>query len=70
MAATLSDMAQDQRVRNAAQRIHDNPELEEYRDLLIENLWDNQDEHLDWVATAPISEIVAWAEDIRQDEND
>ena len=70
MAATLSDHVNDARIRAAAQRVADNPELEEYRDLLIENLWDNQSDHLEWVATAPITEILEWAQDIREDENE
>ena len=70
MAATLSDHIHDARIRAAAQRIADHPELEEYRDLLLEYGWDNQDDHLEWVATAPIAEIIAWAQDIREDENE
>ena len=26
--------------------------------------WENMDDHIEWIATAPESEIVAWAEEI------
>lgn len=45
------------------ERIAKTPELEEYREEL-EYDWPEQ-EHADWVATAPVEEIVDWAETIR-----
>lgn len=48
-------------------RINKNAELEQYADLL-QYEWEDEDEHADWVATAPISEIVDWCEQIRDGE--
>lgn len=52
----------------ATQRVDTTPELAQYRDLLLEYDWENMDEHLIWVATAPITEIINWCETIRRDE--
>lgn len=48
-------------------RIDNNPELKPYADLLQYD-WEDEDEHAEWVATAPVSEIVDWAESIRDAE--
>ena len=53
----------------AVARVNATPELESYRDLLIEYDWPNADEHYDWVATAPIAELVDWAQGIREGES-
>jgi uncharacterized membrane protein len=50
-------------------RINKNPALVAYADLLQYD-WDDADEHADWVATAPVSEIVEWAQQIREAEED
>ena len=44
-----------------AARVDREPELEPYRDVLIEYEWENQAEHLAWVTTAPVEELVSWA---------
>ncbi|MHC4617969.1 MAG: hypothetical protein ACYTEQ_09470 [Planctomycetota bacterium] len=49
----------------AEDRTRAEPKLMPFYDLLIEYDWDNQADHWKWVATAPISEIVDWAEIIR-----
>lgn len=54
----------------ANDRVDAEPELTPYRDLLIEYDWDNQGEHWQWVSTAPISEIVDWAKNIRASEEE
>lgn len=46
------------------ERIESTPELEQYRPEL-EYDWPNRHEHAEWVATAPVEEIVEWAEAIR-----
>jgi len=46
------------------ERIAETPELEEYREEL-EYDWPESQEHADWVATAPVKEIVDWAETVR-----
>jgi uncharacterized membrane protein len=48
-------------------RIDTNPTLAIYADLLQYD-WEDEDEHADWVATAPVSEIVEWAQQIRETE--
>lgn len=53
-----------QKIQN---RINNNPELEPYADLLQYD-WQDEDEHAEWVATAPVSEIVDWAKSIRDAE--
>jgi hypothetical protein len=40
-----------------------------YYSMLIEYEWDNYDEHIEWVATAPIDEILDWCEGIRTNED-
>lgn len=45
------------------ERIENTPELEQYREEL-EYDWP-EDGHADWVATAPVDEIVDWAETVR-----
>lgn len=52
----------------ATERVDNDPQLSQYRDLLIEYDWPNEDEHLQWVATAPTTELINWAETIRRDE--
>lgn len=44
-------------------RIDNTPELEPYREVLVYD-WPNEQEHIDWVCTAPVAEIVAWAREI------
>ncbi|MCA9981255.1 MAG: hypothetical protein KDD89_10480 [Anaerolineales bacterium] len=48
-------------------RIDNTPELEKFADLL-QYEWEDEDEHAEWVATAPTAEIVDWAEQIRDAE--
>lgn len=52
----------------AAERVENEPTLYQYKDLLLETDWHNEAEHLDWVATADIAEIVDWCETIREAE--
>lgn len=44
--------------------------LSPYHDLLIGRDWPNHDEHWKWVATASIEDLIAWAKNIRADEED
>lgn len=53
----------------ATNRVDNSDELTPYRDLLIEYDWEEGEEHLHWVATAPVAELVAWAKGLRQDEH-
>jgi hypothetical protein len=45
-------------------RITENPELEAYR-VEITADWPNMAEHVDWIETAPVAEIISWAESMR-----
>lgn len=51
----------------AERRFRSEPALAQYADILFYD-WPNRDEHLRWVAEAPLSEIIDWAERIRRDE--
>jgi hypothetical protein len=51
----------------ARQRVNATPELAVYEDIIFYD-WPNWDEHLEWVATAPVEEIVQWAATVRRDE--
>lgn len=55
-------------VEKAEQRINRNAKLQPYRDIIMYD-W-NDPEHYHWAATAPISEIVSWAEVVTPDEMD
>ena len=53
----------------AAKRVVDmTPELEEYRDILLEYDWNNWDEHLQWIVATPKSEILDWCKTVRKGE--
>lgn len=55
--------------QKARARVQNTPELRPYIDIIIEYDW-NDSGHYAWVATAPVSEILAWAEGIRADEQE
>jgi hypothetical protein len=44
----------------AEKRVNDTPELKTHSDTIFYD-WNNWDEHVEWVATAPIEEIIEWA---------
>lgn len=50
----------------AEARVNATPELDAYRDIILDTDWIEPD-HLTWVATAPVAEIVRWAESIAAD---
>ena len=54
----------DWRLR-ARQRVQDTSELQLYRDVIFAD-WPEGDEHLEWVASAPVAEIVRWAQQIER----
>ena len=49
----------------AERRVNETPELQPYRDVIFAG-WVEGIEHLDWVATAPVAEIVDWAQGIAE----
>ena len=50
----------------ADRRVARTPRLRKLRDIIFAD-WDNVNEHLEWVRTAKVSEICAWAEQIKND---
>lgn len=46
----------------ALNRIRRTPELDRFEEDALLDDWDNIDAHYSWLATAPIEEIVEWAE--------
>lgn len=51
----------------ARTRIDNTPELAAHADTILTD-WPNWTEHMAWIATAPVSEIVDWAESIENAE--
>ena len=47
----------------ARQRVANNPKLSQHGEIIFYD-WSNWDEHMEWIATAPISEIISWAVDV------
>ena len=47
----------------AQKRVDDTPELQPYREIIFYD-WIEGNEHIRWVATAPIREILDWCETI------
>ena len=47
----------------ARQRVSSTPELDDYNDVIFYD-WPNWREHMQWIATAPVAEIVDWAETV------
>ena len=45
----------------ARQRVAQSPRLQKYEATIFYD-WPNWDEHMQWIATAPVKEIVDWAE--------
>lgn len=52
----------------AVDRIMNTPQLHQYRDIILSD-WAEGDKHLHWVITAPVGEIVDWAQPIREAED-
>lgn len=50
----------------ARQRVSEIPELDEISETIFYD-WPNWDEHMRWIATAPVAEIVDWAETVTTD---
>ena len=60
----VRDAETPDRLEHATRRVDDTPELEQYRDVIFYD-WREPD-HLEWIATAPIQEIVDWASEIAE----
>jgi hypothetical protein len=59
--------AADQLTDRAKARLAQHPALEPYEDIIYYD-WPEGDDHALWLCTAEISEILSWAQGIRQDE--
>lgn len=57
----MSDWTYDQ----ALERVEREPALWEHEDLILYD-WTELNDHLRWVCTAPVDEIVAWARYLRR----
>jgi hypothetical protein len=51
----------------AWQRVQSSPRMRGYADILLAEGWASDEDHLRWVISGKMSEIVAWAEQIRGD---
>jgi len=52
----------------ARKRIEGDPDLRPYIDIFFEFDWPEGMEHIEWVATAPKKDLVAWAQGVRAQE--
>jgi len=48
----------------AVERVHASPQLTPYSELLLACDWNNWDEHVIWVANAPVEEILGWCVEV------
>lgn len=51
----------------ARDRVDNDDYLREHEDILFYD-WPNWEEHMQWVATAPVDEIIGWANDTQVDD--
>lgn len=49
--------------QKARERVARSPKLQQYEATIFYD-WPNWDEHMQWIATAPVKEIVDWAEQV------
>lgn len=50
--------------QKARDRVAKSPKLQQYEATIFYD-WPNWDEHMTWIATAPIAGIVDWAEAVK-----
>jgi len=63
----MRNMTDDNVFDAAERRVNETPELQQYEDVIFAG-WAEGIEHIDWVATAPVAEIVGWARSIAEAE--
>jgi hypothetical protein len=51
---------------DARRRVERSPRMRQYQDIILGG-WEACPDHLRWVIRGKVSEIVAWAEEIRRD---
>ena len=49
--------------QKARARVKSTPTLQKFAETIFYD-WPNWDEHMEWIATAPVKEIVDWAETV------
>jgi len=59
--------AATRRAQRIEQRFADHPELEQFRAVIFAD-WPEGEDHLDWIATAPVAELMDWAQGIAEAE--
>lgn len=52
----------------ARERVYNDERLLKHIGAILHR-WSNWDEHIEWVATAPVEEIVDWAETVVRDDD-
>ena len=67
--AGLGELMKNTTEEQARQRIENTPELAAHAAIILYE-WPNWNEHMAWIATAPVAEIVEWAESVEADEAD
>lgn len=50
----------------AQRRVNSDPKLSVHEDTIMYD-WKESDEHWEWIITAPVDEIVDWAETVEKD---
>ena len=52
---------------DAIARVQNTPELAKHEDVIFYD-WSRWEDHMDWIAHAPVAEIVSWCEAVDVDE--
>ena len=68
-AALGAMMNYSQLYAQARERVDNTPELRQYREIILDD-WNEANEHLTCVITAPVEDIVDWADEIESNLED
>lgn len=52
--------------QQARQRVSETPGLDAWSEIIFYD-WPNWNEHMQWIATAPIAEIIDWAATVQEE---
>jgi len=52
----------------ARQRVANSAELSAIEDIIFSD-WQNWDEHIEWIISAPVAQIIDWASEMETEEN-
>jgi hypothetical protein len=53
--------------QSASQRVLNTPSLKKHYSTICEYDWPNMQEHINWVCTAPIAEILDWVATVEEE---